>query len=137
MARVLIVEDDVAFCKMLETFLSKKGFQVSVSHTGNDAMTKINESFYDIILADVRLPDKDGNTILKTVTDKFPKTKVILMTGYAEVNLAVDAIKTGAFDYISKPINPEKMLETIQKALSGKDNFVSDIKNKSGLLISK
>ena len=123
MARVLIVEDDVAFCKMLETFLSKKGFQVSVSHTGNDAMTKINESFYDIILADVRLPDKDGNTILKTVTDKFPKTKVILMTGYAEVNLAVDAIKTGAFDYISKPINPEKMLETIQKALSGKEEM--------------
>ncbi len=119
MAKVLIVEDDVAFCQMLETFLSKKGFEVKVSHTGNDAMAKINESFYDIILADVRLPDKDGNAILKTVTEKFPKTKVILMTGYAEVNLAVDAIKTGAFDYISKPINPEKMQETIQKALSG------------------
>lgn len=119
MAKVLIVEDDVAFCQMLETFLSKKGFEVEVSHTGNDAMAKINKSSYDIILADVRLPDKDGNAILKAVTEQYPSTKVILMTGYAEVNLAVDAIKTGAFDYISKPINPEKMLETIQKALSG------------------
>ncbi|SHI62016.1 two-component system, NtrC family, response regulator HydG [Mesonia phycicola] len=117
MAKILIVEDDVAFCQMLETFLKKKGFDVMISHSGNDALSKIKNNNFQIVLTDVRLPDKDGNEILKSVTENNPEVKVILMTGYAEVDLAVNAIKTGAFDYISKPINPEKMLQIIQKAL--------------------
>jgi len=118
MAKILIVEDDVAFCQMLETFLKKKGFEVSVSHTGNDALSKIKNEEFKIILTDVRLPDKDGNEILKNVKENHSASKVILMTGYAEVNLAVNAIKMGAFDYISKPVNPEQLLQIIEKALN-------------------
>ena len=124
MAKILIVEDDVAFCQMLETFLTKKGYEVNASHTGNDALAKIKSNNYDIVLTDVRLPDRDGNEILQILKEEHPGTKVILMTGYAEVNLAVDAIKTGAFDYISKPINPEKMLQVVKSALEVEEDQV-------------
>jgi len=124
MAKILIVEDDVAFCQMLETFLTKKGYEVNASHTGNDALAKIKSNNYDIVLTDVRLPDRDGNEILQILKEEHPGTKVILMTGYAEVNLAVDAIKTGAFDYISKPINPEKMLQVVKSALEIEEDQV-------------
>ncbi|WP_121665849.1 sigma-54-dependent transcriptional regulator [Mesonia aquimarina] len=119
MAKVLLVEDDVAFCKMLETFLLKKGYDVQTSHTGKDAFASIKKERFDLVLTDVRLPDFDGTEILAELKTNFPTTRVILMTGYAEVNLAVDAIKKGAFDYISKPVNPETMLQTMQKALAG------------------
>ena len=124
MAKILIVEDDVAFCQMLETFLTKKGYEVNASHTGNDALAKLKSNNYDIVLTDVRLPDRDGNEILQILKEEHPGTKVILMTGYAEVNLAVDAIKTGAFDYISKPINPEKMLQVVKSALESEEEQV-------------
>ncbi|WP_283639297.1 sigma-54-dependent transcriptional regulator [Mesonia mobilis] len=131
MAKILIVEDDVAFCQMLETFLTKKGYEVNASHTGNDALAKIKSNNYDIVLTDVRLPDRDGNEILQILKEEHPGTKVILMTGYAEVNLAVDAIKTGAFDYISKPINPEKMLQVVKSALESEEEQVIAKPNKS------
>lgn len=118
MTKTLIIDDDVAFCKMLSTFLNKKGFDVQTAFSAETALKKIGEVSFDIILTDVRLPEKDGTEVLKEVKAKNPKIQVILMTGYAQVNLAVDAIKMGAFDYISKPVNPEKMLETIEKALS-------------------
>ncbi|MDR6299532.1 sigma-54-dependent transcriptional regulator [Mesonia maritima] len=118
MPKVLLVEDDIAFCKMLETFLIKKNFQVEVAHSAKKAFSKISNKEFDLVLTDVRLPDQDGHIILEELKQNHPHTKVILMTSYAEVNLAVDAIKNGAFDYISKPVNPEKMLQTMQLALS-------------------
>jgi two-component system response regulator HydG len=113
-----VVEDDIAFCKMLEKFLKKQEYDVLAIHSGEEAFIKIHEQKFDLVLTDVRLPNKDGNAILEEIQKSFPTTQVILMTGYAEVNFAVEAIKKGAFDYISKPVQPDKLLEIIQKALS-------------------
>ncbi len=118
MAKILIVDDDVAFCKMLDTFLVKKKYQVNTAFSAESALKYIENEFFDVILCDVRLPEKDGTQVLKAAKSKITKVQVILMTGYAEVSLAVDAMKMGAFDYISKPINPEKLLHTIEKALN-------------------
>lgn len=117
MSKILIVEDDVAFCRMLEAFLKKKGFEVLISFSSEEALRILKTETFDIILTDVRLPEKDGTFILEKITAGKSNTKVILMTGYATVNLAVDAIKMGAFDYISKPISPDKLLQIIKKAL--------------------
>lgn len=117
MATILLVEDDVAFCKMLEKFLTKQGYDVRATHSGEEAFALIHKEAFDLVLTDVRLPNKDGNFILEEIRTNFPETQVILMTGYAEVNFAVDAIKKGAFDYISKPVQPDKLLGIIQKAL--------------------
>ncbi len=118
MSKLLIVEDDVAFCTMLKTFLEKKGYEVSTSFSGNEAVLQIQENSFDIILTDVRLPDRDGITLLDDIRAKNPKTQVVIMTGYAEINMAVSAIKQGAFDYVSKPFNPDKILQIIEKALN-------------------
>ncbi|WP_298310948.1 sigma-54 dependent transcriptional regulator [uncultured Aquimarina sp.] len=117
MSKLLIVEDDVAFCTMLKTFLQKKGYEVSTSFSGNEAVLQIQEHTFDIVLTDVRLPDRDGITLLDDIRVKNPKTQVVIMTGYAEINMAVNAIKQGAFDYVSKPFNPDKILQIIEKAL--------------------
>ncbi|WP_299218971.1 sigma-54 dependent transcriptional regulator [uncultured Aquimarina sp.] len=117
MSKLLIVEDDVAFCTMLKTFLQKKGYEVSTSFSGNEAVLQIQEHTFDIVLTDVRLPDRDGITLLDDIRAKNPKTQVVIMTGYAEINMAVNAIKQGAFDYVSKPFNPDKILQIIEKAL--------------------
>ena len=118
MQQLLIVEDDIAFCKMLETFLKKKGFEVHTAFSGSEAFKKMAELKLDLIITDVRLPDQDGLAILQKARNELASTPVILMTGYAEVNMAVTAMKEGAFDYISKPVRPDELLALINKALN-------------------
>ncbi len=128
MSKILIVEDDVAFCKMLKTFLQKKEYDVFTAFSGNEAIPQIKNEAFDIVLTDVRLPDSDGITLLDEILKTNSNTQVIIMTGYAEVNMAVNAIKKGAFDYVSKPFNPDTILHTIEKALKGKSSYVANDK---------
>ncbi|MGY5849101.1 sigma-54-dependent transcriptional regulator [Salegentibacter sp. F14] len=117
MTKILIVEDDVAFGTMLKTFLQKRDYEAGLVFTATEALKNINEKDFDLILTDVRLPDKDGLDILKEVKAKNSKTQVIVMTSYAEISMAVQAMKDGAFDYVSKPFRPESILQTIENAL--------------------
>ena len=117
MPEILIIEDDTAFCQMLQKFLTKNGFAVSTAYSIKEAEDHLSSSTFDIILSDVRLPKGSGVTLLPGVKRDSPKTQVILMTGYAEVKTAVNAIKEGAFDYISKPFTPEAILSVIKEAL--------------------
>ena len=118
MARILIVEDDVAFCTMLQTFLEKKDFEVKTAYTATDALLLVDREKFEVILSDVRLPDKEGLEILKEVKSGDYPCQVIMMTSYADVTMAVNAMKEGAFDYIAKPFNPEVILKTINSALN-------------------
>lgn len=118
MPKILIIEDDTAFCQMLQKFLTKHGFAVSTSYSIKEAEEQLNTSIFDIILSDVRLPKGNGVTLLPQVKKESPATQVILMTGYAEVKTAVNAMKKGAFDYISKPFTPEEILSVINNALN-------------------
>lgn len=112
--QIHIVEDDVAFGKMLSSFLERKGFGVSVSLTGQHARKALSESSFDLLITDLKLPDDSGLALLEFSQKTAPLTKVILMTGYAEVDTAVKAIKKGALDYISKPFRPEELLMIIE-----------------------
>ncbi|WP_410006859.1 sigma-54-dependent transcriptional regulator [Aequorivita nionensis] len=112
--QIHIVEDDVAFGKMLTSFLERKGFNVTVSLSGEKARKTISESNFDLLITDLKLPDDSGLDLLEFSQKISPNTKVILMTGYAEVDTAVKAIKKGALDYISKPFRPEELLMIIE-----------------------
>lgn len=114
--RIHIVEDDVAFGKMLTSFLERKGFETSISLTGNTARKVLSVNTFDFLITDLKLPDDSGLELLKYARKNHPKTKVILMTGYADVDTAVKAIKEGAIDYISKPFRPEELLMIISEA---------------------
>ncbi len=113
--QIHIVEDDVAFSKMLTSFLERKGFTVTTSLTGTDARKKLEKNKFDIFITDLKLPDDSGLDLLEYSKNISPTTKVILMTGYAEVDTAVKAIKKGALDYISKPFRPEELLMIIEQ----------------------
>ncbi|MBZ9631065.1 sigma-54 dependent transcriptional regulator [Salegentibacter sp. LM13S] len=118
MTKILIVEDDVPFGTMLKTFLIKHDYEVELVFSGLEAFKKLKGNFFNLILSDVRLPDTSGLDILKQVKLESEGTQVIIMTSYAEISMAVEAMKNGAFDYVSKPFRPESILQTIKNALA-------------------
>jgi len=109
-----IVEDDVSFGTMLASFLKRKGFDVDISLSGASAREQMKKKAPDFLITDLKLPDDSGLELLNFSKKLNPTTKVILMTGYAEVDTAVKAIKRGAIDYISKPFRPEELLMVIR-----------------------
>ncbi|TDE54946.1 sigma-54-dependent transcriptional regulator [Flavobacterium sp. GT3P67] len=117
MAKILLIEDDVAFCKLLEKFLIKKAYDVTPAFSAAEAKSKIKSNEFDLVITDLRLPDSDGIALMSEIKLTHPNVPVILMTGYSDVSTAVKAIKNGAADYISKPFNPEEVLLVITNAL--------------------
>ncbi len=118
MAKILLIEDDVPFCKLLEKFLIKKSFEVVTAFSAAEGKNSLKSADFDLVISDLRLPDYDGLLLLSEIKSDFPNLPVLLMTGYADVNTAVKAIKNGATDYISKPFNPEEVLLVIANALA-------------------
>ena len=118
MKHILIVEDDTTFAVMLQTWLSKKKFSVaSVSGIAAAKKTLI-ESSVDLVLCDLRLPDGDGIDLLEWVSNRNVNVPLIVMTSYAAIPSAVQAMKLGSRDYISKPVNPEDLLQKINEVFN-------------------
>ena len=120
-AKILLVDDDTTFCLMLKTWLTKRGFSVEEAFSCKEAVGKLKKSAYDVVLTDLRLPDEDGLQVLQEAKKMLPGVQVILMTGYADISTAVQAMKLGAFDYVAKPVIPDEILKKIQEALEHKD----------------
>ncbi|TDQ22797.1 sigma-54-dependent transcriptional regulator [Tenacibaculum caenipelagi] len=129
MKKILLVEDDVTFSNMLKHFLERHQYTVEVSYTIKNASVLLKKHSYNLIFTDLRLPDGNGIDLLKLSKDNNSNIPVVLMTSYAEVSTAVQAMKQGAFDYISKPFNPDEVLEVISNALEVKtDHTIEPIK---------
>lgn len=114
MLSILIVEDDITFSLMLTTWLGKKGFVVRSSSSVSDAKRRLGEEAFDLVISDLRLPDSDGIDLLKWLKSTHPSLPLIMMTSYAEIQTAVQAMKLGAADYIAKPLNPDELLGKIK-----------------------
>lgn len=128
MKKILLVEDDVTFSNMLKHFLERHQYTVEVSYTIKNAFTLLKKHSYNLIFTDLRLPDGNGIDLLKQSKNTDSKIPVVLMTSYAEVSTAVQAMKQGAFDYISKPFNPDEVLEVINNALEVKTEKITETK---------
>ena len=115
MLSILIVEDDITFSLMLTTWLGKKGFVVISSSSVSDAKRRLGEEAFDLVISDLRLPDSDGIDLLKWLKNTHPSLPLIMMTSYAEIQTAVQAMKLGAADYIAKPLNPDELLGKIKE----------------------
>lgn len=123
MTRILIVEDDIAFGTMMQTWLKKKGFDVDKATSVGAAVRLIGDKpAYDLVLSDLRLPDRDGLELLAWMHKNNMLIPFIVMTNYAEVQNAVLAMKSGTADYIAKPIQPDILLSKIKDALKNADN---------------
>ncbi|MBL7732563.1 MAG: sigma-54-dependent Fis family transcriptional regulator [Chitinophagaceae bacterium] len=118
MKRILIIDDDIDMCRLLSHFLERKGFETDSAYTATKALSKFAESNYDLVLCDFRLGDKDGRDVLQEIKKQKPETQVIIITGYSDIKMAVEVIRHGAFDYITKPLVPEEVISLINRALT-------------------
>ncbi|KIA94571.1 chemotaxis protein CheY [Pedobacter kyungheensis] len=126
--RILIIDDEINIGLLLSTFLTKNGFEVASTTSGTAALSVLNEQAFDLVLCDYRLDDTDGKEILIKIKENYPGTSVIIITGYSDIRLAVELIKLGAYDYIAKPLYPDEILITINKALAAQQS-ISEHKN--------
>jgi len=117
MPKILIIDDDATFCMMLQGFLAKNGFGTDTAFSFAEGLKFIRSSEYQIVLCDIRLPDRNGLEMLKEIPSLRSKCQVIVMTGYGDIPTAVKAIKMGAFEYVTKPVGPDEILHTINTAL--------------------
>lgn len=114
---ILVVDDDEVMRQTLSDVLKKKGYAVSTADTGGQTISSIKEQLFDLILLDIRLPDMDGLDVLKGIKEIESDIMVIVMTAYSDVQTAVTAMKSGAYDYIDKPFELEELKILIKKAL--------------------
>jgi two-component system, NtrC family, response regulator HydG len=117
MSRVLIIDDDVDFCGVLKSFLQRKGFETEIAFNCNESFRLLKEEDFDIVLTDFRLPECTGFEMLSRIKERKPDIVVIIMTAYADIRMAVKAIKMGAFEFVTKPVNPDEILMYLKKGI--------------------
>ena len=116
-ARILIVDDDESIRKVLRTILEEEGYTVETASSGQEAIRKSNERFYNLALIDIRLPDIQGTQLLAMIRDTVPRMVKIIVTGYPSLQNAIEAVNHGADAYILKPFNVDKTLDVIKEHL--------------------
>src|ERR1700739_3858870 len=126
MKKILIIDDEVNVALLLSKFLARNGFEVTTASTGNMGLEYLKTGDFNLVLCDFRLEDTDGREILKSIKTQYPKTGVIIITGYSDIKMAVELIKMGAYDYITKPLYPDEILNTINKAIETHHALVED-----------
>ncbi len=126
MAKILVIDDNIDICQLLERFLTKKGYDVQTTISGKNGLDMVKKTFFDLIFCDFKLRDMEGRDVLMKVREISPGTQVAIITGYADVKIAVEVIKNGAFDYVTKPLIPDEIINLIERALAaskaGKSN---------------
>ncbi|HON18686.1 MAG TPA: sigma-54 dependent transcriptional regulator [Salinivirgaceae bacterium] len=117
MTNILVVDDETSIRNTLKEILEYEGFNVILSADGQEALEQINDNPIDIVLCDIKMPGMDGIELLERILQNHPDIPVIMISGHGNVDTAVEAIKKGAFDYISKPLDLNRLLVTIRNAL--------------------
>lgn len=117
---VLLIDDETKFCTSLKIILESAGYDVEIVHTGQAALFNLANHRYDAVLLDMGLPDISGLEVAANLKEKFPDTVVIILTGQATLENAVDSLRSGVYDYLSKPFNPEQLLRTLKRGVEYK-----------------
>src|SRR5215211_7978004 len=117
MQNILIIDDDRDMCLLLKRFLTRHGYEVLESYSGKKSLELLETVEPSLIMCDFRLEDMEGNVLLGKIKEKYPHLPVIIITGYSDIKIAVEVMKMGAYDYITKPLFPDEILVTIKKAL--------------------
>ena len=117
MHKILVVDDDQAHRQMLETILNKEGYDINQAEDGDEAIQLVEKQFFDLILMDIRMKRVDGISALKAIKKISPFIPVVIMTAFSEVKTAVEALKSGAWDYLTKPVDGDEVIILIEKIL--------------------
>ena len=115
---VLVVDDEDALRSVLSTELISEGYTVDTAPDGDDAITILQQKAFDLVLLDIKMPRVDGFEVLRFIKQRYPNTKVIMLTGFADLKNAIESKKLGAEDFVSKPYDLVDLLTTIERVLS-------------------
>jgi DNA-binding NtrC family response regulator len=136
---VLLVDDEVAFVETLVKRLAKRELRVEAAHSGPEALEKLAEdgmSKTDVVILDVKMPRMDGLEALSLIKEKYPMIEVIMLTGHATVESAIEGMKRGAYDYLMKPCEIEDLVEKVSEAAAKKREHESKILEARAAMIS-
>lgn len=116
-ANILVIDDDANFVDLTQFHLRKQGFEVASAENGEDGLNLLNSDQFDVVLTDMRLPDADGIDLVRQFKESAPDTEVIVITGFSSITKAVEATRAGAYNFVEKPVNYDKLLLMIDKAI--------------------
>ncbi len=116
--KIMLIDDEPIVGTRLKPALEKNGYEVEIFTSGVDALQRFEETAFDIVVTDVRMDEIDGIDVLNRALEVSPEVKVIIITGYATIEMAREALAKGAFDFIAKPFKPNELREVIEKAAS-------------------
>jgi two-component system response regulator HydG len=116
--KVLVIDDEVIVVNSVRRILTRKGYRVESAFTGRDALQRIQDGNYRLVLLDMRLPDWDGLLLLSRIKHTNPDLPVLVVTGYSSIETAVEAVQRGAADYMPKPFTPEELYQFTSRTLS-------------------
>lgn len=131
MRRILVIDDDFDICQLLKRFFTKKNFEVETVNSASDAVKVLKEESFDIILCDYKLPDAEGVELLQKIKILSPRVPVVIITGYSDVKIAVETLKHGACDYVTKPLYPDEILLTVETAIE-KSSAKAEVQTTAG-----
>src|SRR5215218_289329 len=127
MASILIIDDEKAIRKTLSEILSFEGYKVEEASDGEEGLKKFKEKTYDVVLCDIKMPKLDGLEFLQKATEHNPDVPIIMISGHGTIETAVEAVKKGAYDFVQKPPDLNRLLVTIRNAKE-KNSLVSETK---------
>jgi DNA-binding NtrC family response regulator len=117
-SKILVVDDEDALRTVLSGELVSEGYDVRTASDGDDAIANLQKESFDLVLLDIKMPRMNGFEVLKFAKEKFPRTKVVMLTGFADLKNAIESKKLGAEDFVSKPYDLVDLLTTIERVLS-------------------
>src|SRR6059058_5096624 len=132
MQTILIIDDDRDMCLLLKRFLTRHGYEVLEAYNGKKSLELLETTEPSLVMCDFRLEDMEGNVLLGKIKERYPHVPVIIITGYSDIKIAVEVMKMGAYDYITKPLFPDEILVTIKKALE-----TSSTGESAGIVVKK
>jgi two-component system response regulator HydG len=112
---ILVVDDDISHCTILQALLRGWGYRVALAHNGVQALEQVRQQVFDLVLCDIRMAEMDGIETLKEIKTLNPSIPVLIMTAYSSVDTAVEALKSGALDYLIKPLDFDKLQQTLSR----------------------
>jgi len=119
-ANILIVDDEEVVCLSYFRSLANANLQAQVARGGTEALKVMEQRSFDVVFLDLRMPDMDGITVLKTIKQKWPDCEVVIITGYPTIQTAKEAVRLGAWHYLVKPVSPDDVVRAAQEAMTHK-----------------
>ena len=132
-ARILVVDDEEIVIRSCLRILEGNGYEIDVAHDGHDALRKVESNTYDVMILDIMMPNLGGLEVLRRVKETHPDIDVIMITGLSQIDTAVQAMKLGAFDYISKPFEPDELKLVVQRARERRQLLQENLNLKSAV----